>query len=107
MQKVETIASTSGLSAGSNVQWSGKKVLVTGAGGFIASHLVEKLLALGAHVTALIRYNSRNDAGFLELLGDKRQDVSIACGDIRDLAAVRTLAQGNEIIFHLAALGGI
>ena len=87
--------------------WSGRRVLVTGGGGFIGSHLVERLHAMGATVTALLRYNSRNDAGFLELMGDRRKEVTIVFGDIRDAAAVRTAVQGNEVVFHLAALVGI
>ncbi len=87
--------------------WRGTKILVTGGGGFVASHLVERLLALGADVTAFVRYNSRNNAGFLELLGGKKKDIRIIYGDIRDLATVRRSIQGTEVIFHLAALVGI
>jgi nucleoside-diphosphate-sugar epimerase len=50
------------------MNWENKKVLVTGAGGFIGSHLVERLVELGARVRALVRYNSRNDWGLIELL---------------------------------------
>jgi NAD dependent epimerase/dehydratase len=87
--------------------WSAKKVLVTGAAGFIASHLVDKLLVLGAHVTAFVRYNSRNDAGLLELLGERKKEICISYGDIRDLAAMRQFVQDKDVIFHLAALVGI
>ncbi len=87
--------------------WPGKKVLVTGAGGFIGSHLVNHLLALGASVTAFVRYNSRNDAGFLELMGERKNEIRIVYGDIRDLMAVRQVSQHMETIFHLAALIGI
>ncbi len=87
--------------------WRGTKVLVTGAGGFIGSHLVERLLALGAEVTAFVRYNSRNDPGLLVLLGDRKKDIRIIYGDIRDLATVRRATQSAEVIFHLAALVGI
>jgi NAD dependent epimerase/dehydratase len=89
------------------MEWRDTKVVVTGAGGFIASHLAERLLALGANVTAFVRYNSRNDAGLLELLGDRKKDVCTVFGDIRDLATVRDLVRANEVVFHLAALVGI
>jgi dTDP-glucose 4,6-dehydratase len=87
--------------------WPGRKVLVTGAGGFIGSHLVDHLLELGASIMAFVRYNSRNDAGFLELMGEKKKEIRIVYGDIRDLVAVRQASQQIEIIFHLAALIGI
>ncbi len=89
------------------ISWKNTSVVVTGAGGFIGSHLVERLVDLGARVTAFVRYNSRNDAGVLELIGDKRQQLQIVAGDIRDLETVRSLVHDAEVIFHLAALVGI
>jgi NAD dependent epimerase/dehydratase len=95
------------LSGNEATYWTGKQVLVTGAGGFIGSRLVTRLLDLGARINAFVRYNSRNDAGLLELLGERKREIRITYGDIRDLATVRQLADGVEVIFHLAALVGI
>jgi len=83
----------------------GKRVLVTGAGGFIPSHLTEELVRAGAEVTAFIRYNSRNDWGLLEDLPDDIRDgMDIVAGDLKDADAVRNVCRGKEIIFHLGAL---
>jgi dTDP-glucose 4,6-dehydratase len=68
---------------------------------------VDRLLERGAGVTAFVRYNSRNDAGFLELLGDRKKEIRIIYGDMRDLVAVQQAALGSEVIFHLASLVGI
>lgn len=85
--------------------WSGRQVLVTGAGGFIGSHLAEVLVREGGRVRALVRYNSRNDWGMLEALEpDLRQGMDILRGDIRDSAFVRRAVRGCEVVFHLAAL---
>jgi len=82
-----------------------KKVLVTGADGFIGSYLVEKLIEEGADVKAFVFYNSFNSWGWLENLSkSKLEKVEIFSGDIRDPNGVRTAMEGCEIVFHLAAL---
>jgi len=81
----------------------GKRVLVTGADGFIGSHLVEMLVAHGARVRALAQYNSFNNWGWLEEVGC-RDSIEIVTGDIRDPQFARTLVDGIEVVFHLAAL---
>lgn len=84
---------------------AGKRVLVTGAGGFIGSHLVEALAESGARIRALVHYNSRNDWGLLETLPKPVLDgLEVWTGNIRDPFFVDRLVQGNEIVFHLAAL---
>ena len=90
------------------MKWQGKSVLVTGAGGFIGSHLVERLVELGARVRALVRYNSRNDWGLLELLPTPiKNEIEVVLGDLTDPHSTTRVVQGQEIIFHLAALIGI
>ena len=84
------------------------RVLVTGAGGFIGSHLVEALVRSGADVRAMVHYNSRNDWGNLDLLGrDILDGMRVVAGDIADGAFVRTAMKDRNIVFHLAALIGI
>jgi NAD dependent epimerase/dehydratase len=85
--------------------WLNKKVLVTGAGGFIASHLVDSLVSAGAFVRAFVRYNSRGDLGLLKRMPpDLFRRVEVTSGDLRDLSAVREAMEGMDIIFHLGAL---
>ena len=85
--------------------WTNRNVLVTGAGGFIASHLVEALLALGASVRAFVRYNSRNDPGLLALLPPEAyRQLKIIPGDLRDLPAIQAAMSGVQTVLHLGAL---
>jgi NAD dependent epimerase/dehydratase len=87
------------------MSWSRKVVLVTGAGGFIGSHLTEHLVNCGAKVKAFVKYNSRNDWGLLESLPkEKLNEIEVIMGDLRDSDAIRQAAKGVEIIFHLGAL---
>jgi NAD dependent epimerase/dehydratase len=86
----------------------GKAVLITGAGGFIGSHLTERLAREGAQVRALVRYTSRRDEGFLSTLPDDvRSQIRVVHGDVRDIKTVREAMQGVQFVFHLAALVGI
>jgi NAD dependent epimerase/dehydratase len=88
-----------------NTYWPSKRVLVTGAGGFIGSHLVENLLAEGATVRAFVRYNSRGDAGLLRLIPtESLAQVEIVAGNLCDGDAIRKAVEGCEIVFHLGAM---
>jgi len=85
--------------------YRGRKVIVTGAGGFIGSHLVEALVAAGAKVRALLRYSSRPHRGNLEFLADEvLKQVEVVRGDIRDPHFMLHALEEQEIVFHLAAL---
>ncbi len=85
------------------MNWTGKRVLVTGAGGFIGSHLTERLVELGAQVRAFVHYNAQGSWGWLDQSALARQ-AQVTAGDIGDRDILRQAMQGREIIFHLAAL---
>ncbi|MES2935546.1 MAG: SDR family NAD(P)-dependent oxidoreductase [Pseudomonadota bacterium] len=88
-----------------NPSLHGCRVLVTGAGGFIGSHLVERLLAEGAKVRAMLRYNSRADIGLLSLIpASVRHQIELVFGDLRDGDAVLAAMRDIDVVFHLGAL---
>ncbi len=82
---------------------AGRRMLVTGAGGFIGGHLVERLMADGAHVRALVHYNSRGDWGHIGSIA-RSERLEIVPGDVCDPARVRQVTDGCDTVFHLAAL---
>jgi dTDP-glucose 4,6-dehydratase len=85
-----------------------KRALVTGAGGFVGGHLVERLARDGWIVRAFVRYTSSGTAGWLDRTGARGHErIEIVAGDIRDERIVREAARGADVIFHLAALVGI
>jgi NAD dependent epimerase/dehydratase len=85
--------------------WRGRKVLVTGADGFIGSHLVERLVSQGARVRALCVYNSRGSYGWLDdAPAATTSQLDLRLGDIRDARFVDEITDGVEVVFHLAAL---
>ena len=85
------------------MSWSGKRVLVTGAGGFIGSHLAEQLARLGAKTRALVRYTSTGSWGWLDE-SELKPDIEVVAGDLRDRDSVRRALDGVEQVFHLGAL---
>lgn len=90
------------------MELTGKNVLVTGADGFIGSHLTQALAAQGANVRAFVYYNSFNSWGWLDSIpAAERSALDIFAGDIRDPNGVREALKGCDVVFHLAALIGI
>ena len=87
----------------SNLQ--GRKVLVTGAGGFIGSHLTEELVRQGASVTAMIKYNSLSSWGCLELSDERiKKEINVVGGTVEDSDFMRSVINEQELVYHLAAL---
>lgn len=85
------------------MNWTNQNVLVTGAGGFIGSHLAERLVTLGANVRAMVHYNALGRAGWLDE-SPLRRDMEIFAGDIADRDSVDQAVTGRQTVFHLAAL---
>jgi NAD dependent epimerase/dehydratase len=83
--------------------WSGRKVLVTGAGGFIGSHLTETMVREGADVRAMVHYNSAGRRGWLDQSA-LQNDMEIVAGDITDSGSVLSVMKDRDFVFHLAAL---
>jgi dTDP-glucose 4,6-dehydratase len=85
------------------MNWAGRKVLVTGAGGFIGSHLAERLVGLGAKVRAFVHYRGQGRNGWLET-SPLRPEIEIVAGDLTDSDCVASAVEGAEAVFHLGAL---
>jgi NAD dependent epimerase/dehydratase len=88
------------------MNWAQNRVLVTGAGGFIGSHLAERLVELGAKTRALVHYNALGHWGWLSD-SSKKGEIEVLAGDIVDRDSVRRATKDVDIVFHLAALIGI
>jgi NAD dependent epimerase/dehydratase len=85
------------------MKWRGKQVLVTGAGGFIGSHLTERLVKEGAKTRAFVHYRSNGSWGWLDH-SRLKEEIEVIAGDIRDPDSVLSAVHGTELVFHLAAL---
>ena len=85
------------------VNWNNKRVLVTGAGGFIGSHLTERLVKEGAQVRAMVHYNSFGRWGWLDR-SSLLKEIDVVAGDLTDRDSVRQAVKNREILFHLGAL---
>lgn len=87
------------------MNWKEKKVLVTGAGGFVGSHLTERLVELGAKVRCFVRYNSRGNWGLLEYLPNYiKNDIEVFMGDLVNPEAVKNAMKEIDIVFHLGCM---
>jgi len=87
------------------MQLKDKRILITGAEGFIGSHLTERLVELGADVTALVQYNSFNNWGWIDTFDRKVKDrIKVVAGDIREYDGIKRIVKGKDVVFHLAAL---
>ncbi len=85
------------------MNWKGKRVLITGAGGFIGSHLTERLVSLGVRARALVHYHSNGSWGWLDHLSC-REEIEVIPGDVRDRDNIIDAIRGVDVVFHLAAL---
>lgn len=92
--------------AATEPNWKGKRVLVTGAGGFIGSHLAERLVRLGANTHAMVRYTSTGRWGWLDS-SEVKADLKIVQGDVTDKESMHHAMEGMDVIFHLAGLVSI